>query len=385
MSVPTKPQVPGVMYVIGSFRYGGTERHVLELVRRLDRSKFVPVVGVVDPSGALETAFRESGVPIHVIGTMSLASPKGLRRLRALARFARSNGVRLVHGYNFHGNLYGALASFMAPDLRLVTSERGIVEGLRRRHHWARRFYHRRSRRMLVNSPAVGAYVTSLPTRGNGWLRVIPNGVDTAAFDPQAVIPISRKALGLPAEGPLVGHVGRFRFEKGQTFLLDGLRGVATKRPDACFLLAGGGPDEHDIRAAAACLPLAGRTAVLGYQEDVRPLLRAMDVFVLPSASEGMPNALLEAIAMGLACVATRVGGTAELLDDGRAGRLVDYGDVQALESAILGLLSHPEERARLRNAARDRAVESFSMEAQVTAYESVYAEALDLPVGSQP
>jgi len=377
LTVVARRAPPGVLYMIGSFRFGGSERHVLEIVRRLDRGRFTPLVAVLHREGELGPAFEATGVPIHVVGIRKLLSFSTPRRTRDLAEFAKANGVAIIHGFNFHGNLYGALLASERVGMRLVTSERGVVEHLRFYHQWARRFYHRRSRRMLVNSEAVRNYVEEIPCRADGWLEVIPNGVDTARFDPSRIESVDRKSLGLPADGVVIGHVGRFREEKGQMYMLAAFKELAERSPEVCFLLVGGGPDSARVAAETARPPLAGRVAVLDYQADVRPFLRTMDMFVLPSRTEGMPNALLEAMAMGLTCVSTRVGGTQELLDDGGAGRLVDYGDVPALVNTLEALLEDRSARAQLAAAARRRAVERFSIDAMMMRYETIYEQEL--------
>jgi L-malate glycosyltransferase len=367
----------GVLYVIGSFRFGGSERHVLQLVRHLDPLRFRASLAVVNPGGELEPAFRETGIPIQVLGINRLLSPGALRSFREVGAFAASNNVRIVHGFNFHGNLYGAIIASPRSGRVLVTSERGIVENLRVHHQWARRYYHRRSRRMLVNSEEVRQYVQQIPDGRPGWLQVVHNGVDTTQVDRSRTTAVDRGVFGVPAECVLIGHVGRFREEKGQVFMLSAFREVAEQAPEARFLLVGGGPDSEILAAEIARPPLAGKATLLGYQEDVRPFLGGMDIFVLPSRTEGMPNALLEALAMAVPCVSTRVGGTEELLDGGRVGRLVDYGDRAALVRALLGLVRDRGERTRLGQASRRRAVEHFSMAAMIGTYQQAYADVL--------
>ena len=367
----------GVLYIIGSFQFGGWERQLLEIVRRLDRARFYPIVAVLHRNGVLEAAFEETGVPIHTVGIRKLLLPDSLWRLRALARFAEAHGARVVHGFNLHANFYGAFICSPRSGRVLIASEGGIYVDLPAWQQWARRFVHRRSTRMLVNSMAVQRYVEEIPDPRPDWLRLIWNGVDTAWFDPSVTTPIDRHALGLANGDVLVGHIGRFREEKGQVFLLQALRLVAARRPGARFLVVGGGTDRPNVEREAAAAQLAGRISVLDFQEDVRPYLAAMDIFVLPSRSEGMPNALMEAMSMQRACIATRVGGTRELCDDGRAGVLVDYGDREALADRIIELVDDREERRRLALAARTRMIDLFSMERWMEDYQNLYDEAL--------
>jgi len=226
---------------------------------------------------------------------------------------------------------------------------------------------------MVVNSPAVRAYVSQIPDSRDRWLCEVSNGVDTDRFDPDAVAALDRRALGLQGRGPVIGHVGRFRWEKGQLFLLDALREVLDRRPETNVLLVGDGPDDLAIRERLDAPPFRGRACVVGFQHDVRPFLRSMDVFVLPSVREGMSNGLLEAMAMSLPCVATEVGGAAQMLDGGRLGRLVTYGGREQLVDALLELVDAEEVRARLGRLSRERVLSRYSMDGMVRQYESIY------------
>jgi len=367
----------GVLYIIGSFQFGGWERQLLEIVRRLDRRRFYPVVAVLHRHGVLEKPFADSGVPIHTVGIRKLLFPDSWWRLRSLARFADAHGAQVVHGFNLHANFYGAFICPPRSGRALVASEGGVYVDLPAWQQWARGFVHRRSTRMIVNSLAVKRYVEEIPDPRPDWLNVIWNGVDTALFDRDRCPPAGRKELGLPEDGVLIGHIGRFREEKGQVFLLQALQLVAARRPQARFLIVGGGTDAARVEKEAAAPALAGRVVVRGYQHDVRPYLAAMDIFVLPSRSEGMPNALMEAMSMGCACVTTRVGGTGELLDDGRAGVVVDYGDREALAARIVELVDDQEKRRLLGVLARKRMVDHFSMERWMDDYQNLYDDAL--------
>ena len=210
----------GVLYIIGSFQFGGWERQLLEIVRRLDRRRFYPVVAVLHRHGVLEKPFADSGVPIHTVGIRKLLFPDSWWRLRSLARFADAHGAQVVHGFNLHANFYGAFICPPRSGRALVASEGGVYVDLPAWQQWARGFVHRRSTRMIVNSLAVKRYVEEIPDPRPDWLNVIWNGVDTALFDRDRCPPAGRKELGLPEDGVLIGHIGRFREEKGQVFLL---------------------------------------------------------------------------------------------------------------------------------------------------------------------
>ena len=140
-------------------------------------------------------------------------------------------------------------------------------------------------------------------------------------------------------------------------------------------MIVGQGGLREELEAQAAQLGIAAQVRFLGHREDVRDLLSILDLFVLPSLSEGMPLALLEAMAAGVPAIATRVGGTTEVIDDGRTGTLVAPGDSRVLAAAITTLLENPRLAKELGQAARQAVAARFSLAGMVQAYERVYSE----------
>ncbi len=205
----------------------------------------------------------------------------------------------------------------------------------------------------------------------------IPNGVDTVRFHPgpSGARAEARKQLGLPL-GPLLVFAGRLDPQKNLEGLLDAVQPLLVRHPDLHVLLIGDGPLRGQLESRVAAGGLRHRVTLSGLVEDVAPYLRTADIFVLPSLGEGMPNALLEAMATGLPCIATRIGGCTDLIRDGESGVLVPAGNPGALGEAIGSLLASPEQRVRLGEAARQVAVTSFSLDRMLDAYEACYREA---------
>jgi glycosyltransferase involved in cell wall biosynthesis len=190
----------------------------------------------------------------------------------------------------------------------------------------------------------------------------IPNGVDTDHFRPagdQERTAI-RRELQL-AGAPLAIFAGRLVTEKGIDKLIDAWPRVLRSLPDAQLLLVGEGAERPALEIRVRQLSLAHRVRFIASQADVAPYLRAADAFVLPSYAEGMPIALLEAMACGLPCIATAVGGSTQLIDDGVTGRLVPPGDTSALAGSLIEALSGGvAERGR---QARERIVATYSLD----------------------
>jgi glycosyltransferase involved in cell wall biosynthesis len=204
-------------------------------------------------------------------------------------------------------------------------------------------------------------------------IHVIANGVDTSLFRPEPVLePSTRLSFG---EGPAVVFTGRLIEAKGLLDLLEGWPSLLREVPDAHLVLVGSGPLEAQLRQRAALPPLAGRVHLTGEVPDVRSYLRAATAFVLPSWAEGLPNALLEAMAMGLPCVATDIGPIADATSDGEEALLVPVKAPQKLAGALATILTQPDLAARLGRAARKRAEAEFSLETVVDHLEALYRE----------
>jgi glycosyltransferase involved in cell wall biosynthesis len=199
----------------------------------------------------------------------------------------------------------------------------------------------------------------------------IHNGVDISRFAPTGAVRTERSAR-------TVLFLGRLDPQKGVNVLLGAWDEVAFCKPDTTLVIGGVGPEEAALRAAATRPGLAGRVRFLGAVPDPEAHLRTAAAFVLPSWHEGLPNALLEAMATGLPCVATAIGGTTDVATEESDALLVPPGDAAALAKALLRILTDADLAGRLGAAARRRVVADFSLDTTVTRYEQVYREMRD-------
>jgi glycosyltransferase involved in cell wall biosynthesis len=208
-------------------------------------------------------------------------------------------------------------------------------------------------------------------------IRVIYNGVDSQRFRPRPEERISlRRRFGLPEERFIVGTVGRTVAIKDHPTLLRAVESMVLKGIDGHALLVGSGPElERNQQLAKDSPALAGRVTFIGSCDEVPDILNTMDVFALPSISEGMSNTLLEAMATGLPAIATNVGGNPEVVVDGHSGWLFQPRDSGALGSRLMSLASDENQRQQLSLAARQRVVERFSLARMLNDYSSLYLE----------
>lgn len=208
---------------------------------------------------------------------------------------------------------------------------------------------------------------------------VVRNGIRIVPHVGSGKTPKKRilKELGLGPDARLVLTVGRMKRQKGYRYLLGAVPDVVSQVPEAHFLFAGDGPLESKLKAQAESYGLQRNVHFLGHRPDVRELLSACDLFVLPSLFEGLPLVVLEAMAAGRPVVATRVCGTAEAVMDGQTGRLVPARNSKALAKAKVQALRSPEEAASWGRAGCERVMRHFTSSRMVSETSSIYSRAL--------
>ena len=380
MSVPP----PGerrvrLLYVAGNFVTGGAERHLLEMWRRIDRTRFDVRIAVLKREGAFTPLVEATGLPILDLGVgrrvYDLTGIRGLLRLVSLVREFRPD---VIHGYLFGPNLFAALAGRLCRVPVVCVAKRNVDAFESPRQVAVQRLAHRLATHVTAVSREVAASSVALGIPASR-VTVIENGVDVSRFDGVTRRDALAGLENVPEDAPLLGSVGCLAPRKDYGTLLAALENLAERRHEFRCAIAGDGPDRAALEAQVAQRGLAGRVLFLGERGDVDRLLPGFDVFTLSSREEGIPNALLEAMAAARPCVATRVGGNAEVLEDGRTGWLVPPQDPGALAAALEEALSRPDEAARRGAAARRAMVEERSIDAMVRRHEAFYLHALGL------
>ncbi len=358
---------------------GGTQRHLQQVLAHLDPARFRCQVYTLRTGGEVEGELRASGVEITSLPIGArLTTPASLRAIVSAARTLRRARVDIVHGYQWRPALVGALSGRLAGvPLRLASKRSLTGDDGRARQAWRR--IARQVDTVIVNADALRLEGERLGMRCR-W-ALLQNGIDADHFRVEPPGAAARAALGLDPRRPVVGTVGRLEERKGHEQLLLAVRTLAAgrngQRPQG--LIVGDGPLREALAARSRALGVGDDVRFTGTVSDVRPLLAAMDVFVLPSWAEGMSNALMEAMAAARPVVATAVGGNGEVVADGRTGVLIPAGDPAAIAAAVGGLLAEPERAARLGSAARAFVSDRFGVRARVAELERLYEERLAL------
>jgi len=363
-----------VAYVIKSMVIGGSQTHLTQVLRLLDRTRFDPALYCLTKEGVLLEQVEAMGVP--VITPSAGASFKGVglaERIAGLTTALRRWRPEIVHNYLLRANLVGSISARLARVPVVLCSKRGCHD---------RRGFELVSAKIgnyladcvPVNAEAVRDFVHDNEGCPREKMVVIPSGIDTARFRPLA--PADFKArLGLPPDRTVVGVVTRMRVRKGVEEFIRAIGSVRAQRPDVHAVIVGEVEMDDALQGIVRDLRLEDALTLLGRRSDMPEVYAAMDVFVLSSHDEGMSNAILEAMALEKPVVATDVGGTGEVVLHGQTGLLVPAKDPPALAAAIADILDQPE-RARAMGVLGRRVVEErFSAQSMVRQMEQLYLD----------
>ena len=374
-----------VAYVIDKLGLGGAQTHLGGLVSGLGEG-YSPTVFHLIAGGRIADDLQRRGVPLIGLGVPRLYGTRAPRALRVLVRCLRQNRTDIVHTYLSSANVFGAVAARLAGVPCLITSRRDTGFGDSPTMRLALRHTNRWASRVVAVSQDVAEVVLRREKVDPRRLTVIPNGIDLSRFQARGRRRETRKALGLEDDTPLILAVGHVTRVKGVDVLLEAAARLVRERPGAVFLVAGDGHADEvrrvEDQVAEAGLRHAFR--LLGARTDVPDLLEACDIFVQPSRSEGQPNAVMEAMAMGVPVVATRVGGVPEIARDGAEAVLVPAEDPERLAEACSKLLVDDDRRRRLGAAAAARARAEFGLDTMVGRYVRMY-QAAAAPRASAP
>jgi L-malate glycosyltransferase len=349
---------------------GGAEGVLLRIPKLLPKDRYRCTIGTfrLRPESPV---FDQLPCPIREFPIQRVFGMGALRAALDLRRFIKSERVQIVHTFFESADLLGSLVAKLS-GVPVVISSRRDMGILRSTRH---RIAYRLMSSLFDQVQAVSGAVREQTIRADGInpdkVVTIPNGIEIDKLTAAGGSAALRHALGLENASPLIVTVGHIRRVKGFDVLLRAAAEVCQVYPKATFLIVGSvqEPDcDRDLRELVGRLNLESNVRFLGKMENesVWSLLKFCDVFCQPSRSEGMSNALLEAMGCGLPCVATAVGGTPEVLEDGRTGYVVPSEDHQAAADRILALLGDPGRARTMGRLARRVIEEHFSAQGMI-------------------
>jgi len=339
---------------------GGTQRQLIELLRRIDRRRFRVHPVCFHDDGPWTSRVADLGDPITRFPIHGFGRSDTARQLVRFARWCRDHRIAVLHTWELYSNIFGLAGGALAGVPLRIGSRRGLggPAAVRRLQSIAWRFAHR----MVANSKAAAE---QLITEGvaRDRIDIVPNGIDLKMF------PVRREA----PRPRTVTMVACLREGKRIDVLIESIPRIVSRHPEVEFQIVGDGPCRQQLIDMATAMGVLAHVRFMGHRDDVPAILSASDLFVLPSESEASPNVILEAMAAGLPVVASRVGGIPELVTDGVTGFLVPPSDPPALTHALLDLIDHPERAGAFGQAGRARIEREYSFDRTVRQFETLY------------
>jgi glycosyltransferase involved in cell wall biosynthesis len=344
------------------------------LTAEINQGQFRVIVGLFR-SGWLQAECEAREVQTCV---MPLAGLFNLQWFRACLRLLRREQVALIHAHEFSAILCGWIVATLAglPFVATVHGKNYFWEKLRRRVTY--RLVSRHGTLVMV-SQDLKRFVCDKVGVAENRMEVIYNGVAPAQMVTDEEVQKCKAELEVSGCYPMLGVVGSLYPVKGHRFLLEAMPEIIRQWPKAQLLVIGRGELEVSLKEQVEQLAIGANVHFLGMRQDVPRLLSLLDVCILPSLSEGLSLALLEAMASGKPVVATRVGGNPELIDHGRTGFLVQPEDARDLAANLLKLLSDPETMQQFGRQAEERVRQHFSMKQMVDRYRGLYIRSLSV------
>ena len=369
--------VTNILQFISSIGFFGAENVVLHLSSELQTKElYVPIVGVLEnlqnPHSEVAKESRKNGIETVIFPCRGRFDLKTIKQLR---RFIRKREIDIIHSHGYKSNLYSFAASYRRGASLVATCHNWLGDDPKMKFYATLdRFFLRRFDDVVAVSDDVRKRLICsgvCPKK----VTVVKNGITLDRFERVHSAAKIRSDLGIPHDCKVIGTVGRISEEKGHIYLLRAAEKVRKQYPKTVFLIVGDGPLRKELQREydSPSIVFAGIT------NDVPHLYHCMDIFVLPSLTEGLPMVLLEAMAARKPLVATRVGAVPNVIQDGHSGCLVEPGDVKGLAQAITDLLANPQKAHHLAKHAHRKVKQDFSSQRMAEKYIEVYQDVLGI------
>lgn len=364
---------------------GGTRQHLMDACLGLPPERFrqTAVVSTLrDPGFEADLdVLREAGVEVVIVQMVrEIDRTEDLRALRRLREYFAANPFDIIHAHSSKAGMLARVAAWRSgnPAARVYSPHAfGFEMDVGRRRKLLYAGLERAAGRItdLLICTCEGERQLALRHRivPPGRAAVVRTGVDLRRFHPQADSRRVREELGLPDRHRIVGSVGALVEQKGHRYLVEAAALALEQMPHTTFVICGEGPLEEDLRALAESLGLGRRLRFLGHRDDVPRVLAALDLFVIPSLWEGLPYALIEAMAVGVPAIGTEITGIADVIEPRRTGWLTPPGDAARLAETICTALEREGLSTTMAQSAREMVVRGYSRERMLESLQACY------------
>ncbi len=358
-----------ILHLIETSGPGGAEKMLLSMVDNLASDKFRSSVCLIK-SGWLRDELTKRNINTRII---PLDRPFDLNWIYAIKKLVQENDVDLIHSHEFAMNFFGTVSAVLSgtPIVTTVHGKNYYWEKLRRR--LAYRFTSRYSH-MVAVSEDMRDFLCSRVGISKNKISVVHNGIDVTKFEENNDLrKTTRDELGIPTDSVVVGAIGNLYSVKGHTYLLKAIALLASDYPDLVLLIAGRGELMQSLKQEATELGIIDNVQLLGFRNDVHAIMQAIDIFALPSLSEGLPLSALEAMATSKPVVASDVGGVGEVVGDGVTGFLTQPKNPKSIAEKMLILLKDKALAKEFGVAGKHTVDEKFSLPIMVGKYHDIF------------
>lgn len=357
-----------ILHLIFSFERGGAETYILNTIERM-REKGVKFFVICDHKGSNHDKIEKVCSDVEIININSIFDIKAAYKI---AKFCRANNIDIIQSHFLRESFAAVLAKFFNPKIKVIWTMHLIYEEKRGILNFLNRLFSRGTSAIICVSEAVRQ---SLEEKGINRKKLVTvlNGVDTGYFKPVYDANI-REEFGIEKDEVLLTTVSRFQEIKGHDFLIDALNEL-NMNYDIKFkaLLVGDGEEMDNIKNKVNKLGLENQVIFAGYREDIPRILTESDIYISPSKNEAISFSIMEALACGVPVVATEVGGVPEVINKGKCGIMVNYGDEKEFAKAIFQLYNNKSEYEEMKKNSRQLIEENFSLNNMIEKTYSLY------------
>lgn len=364
----------GIIFIINSLHAGGAERVVSELARGIDKTRYEPTILCLHERGVYFEALKDTDVKVLCL---DLPYKMRIKELLILKRYIEQFKPHIVQTFLGNPNRWGALAGKLAKVPTIVSSLRNCYYNETLIQKMFDVFCFQFVTHSISCAEAVKRFHVENKWYSGNKITTIHSGIDISRFSVHKNKHYIQTELGISTDCLILGTVASLIPQKGHKYLIEAAKEVIKNRNDVIFAFVGDGSLRAELEQMVTSNGLDNNIKFLGLRKDIPQLLSSFDVFVLPSLWEGLPVAVIEAMAAGLPVVASRVDGVPEIVVDGETGLLVPSKDPKSLSNALLVLLSNPDKRFETGLLGRKRVGEEFSVEAMVRKFDALYQKLL--------
>ncbi len=379
--------MPQVLHLISSLGFFGAENVLVELARELRQSAFSPIVGVFENITNLHLEVKDAAISRNLpVVTFPCKAKVDVKTIFMLRKYLKKQRIDIIHSHGYKSNLYGLVASVACRPARVTTCHNWLGNDPKMKlYAWLDKFFLNRFDKVIAVSDTVKQEILNNNISSEKVLK-IRNGINLDRFNISKKTENIRHELNIDQDYMVIGTVGRLSEEKGHIYLLDATEEILKKYPNTVFVFIGDGPLNKKLETRAKQIYETVKSKSGNYsnpfifpgvRKDMPDIYSMMDIFILPSLTEGLPMVLLEAMASRIPVVATRVGAVPNVIEHNHSGVLIPHSDSQSIASALMDLLYNREKAKDLANNGRKIVEQEYSSKSMAKKYIDVYKSIL--------